>query len=224
MPWMKKKDEWWSYYCLGTSFSSKRGSGAIVGSGCLVPLKSGRRFCMSSQSIFPTLCAPSNDQETNTNQRNFQGSDPLPFKVLQFSLVFTKMKDTWHIKHLKVKKNATSKHYLSPSYPPLSLSSNLHSQTHLPCTTTILANGWQGAIEIVSETPPTDTHGNKQQCYLGFAATVLLLFVFLKGNGCFVGTNHSWDILLCGFEKKRRGSSVRKERNLPIYKISISIF
>ena len=49
-------------------------------------------------------------------------------------------------------------------------------------------------------------------------------FVFLEGNGCFAGTNHSWDVLLCGFEKKRRGSSVRKERNLPIYKISISIF
>ncbi|KAK7857482.1 hypothetical protein CFP56_017681 [Quercus suber] len=32
----------------------------------------------------------------------------------------------------------------------------------------------------------------------------------LKWLLCFAGTNHSWDILLCGFEKKRRGSSSDK--------------
>ena len=146
------------------------------------------------------------------------GSPPI-----QNSLVFSSFyADERHMAHKtsEGKRHATSKHHF---YPPLSLS-NLHSQTHIPQTPTILTNGRQGAIRMVSEMPPTNTHGNKQQCYKGFAATVLLFFVFLEGNGCFAGTNHSWDVLLCGFEKKRRGSSVRKERNLPIYKISISIF
>jgi len=49
MPWMKKKNELWSYYCLGTSFSSQwEKSKTIVGSSCLVPLKLEKCFCMNS--------------------------------------------------------------------------------------------------------------------------------------------------------------------------------
>ena len=143
---------------------------------------------------------------------------PLPSPPIQNSLVFSNFyPDERHMAH-KIsdgKRHATSKHHF---YPPLSLS-NLHSQTHIPYTPTIFANGRQGAIGMVPEMPPPNTHDNKQQRYKGFGATVLLFFVFLEENGYFAGTNHSWDVLLCGFEKKRRGSSLRKERNLPMYKI-----
>ena len=83
------------------------------------------------------------------------GSPPV-----QNSSVFSSFHpDEGHVAHKtsEGQKNATSKHYLSPSYPPLSLSSKLHSQTHLPCTPKILANGRQGAIGMVPEAPPTNT-------------------------------------------------------------------
>ena len=43
---------------------------------------------------------------SNGVQKGFKklGPAPLPFKILQFFPVLTWMKDTWHIKHLKVKK------------------------------------------------------------------------------------------------------------------------
>ena len=82
------------------------------------------------------------------------GSDSSPIQNSSIFPSFYPIKDMWHSK-----KYATSKHHLSPSYPPLSLS-NLHSQTHLLYTPTIFANRRQGAIGMVPETPPTNTHGD----------------------------------------------------------------
>ena len=107
---------------------------------------------------------------------------PLLFKILQFSPIFTRMKDMWCIKTSEGQKNATSKHYLSPSYPPFSLSSKLHSQTHLPYTPTILANGRQGAIGMVPKAPPTNTHGDFH--LLRKATWWLSIFTFCLSPAC----------------------------------------
>ena len=72
IPWVKKKADWWIYYCLGTLFSSQWGNQKLwLGSGCPVPLKLERCFYMNLQPIFPMLCASSDDQET-CNQKTFQ--------------------------------------------------------------------------------------------------------------------------------------------------------
>ena len=128
------------------------------------------------------------------------GLAPLPFKILQFSPVFTRMKDTWHIKTSEGQKIATSKHYLSPSYPPLSLSSNLHSQTHLPYTPIILANGQQGAIEMVPKAPSTNTYGDFH--LLRKATWWLSIFTF-----CSSPASTFWSLRKC---KKRNEIEILK--------------
>ena len=107
---------------------------------------------------------------------------------------FYPIKDMWHSK-----KHATSKHHLSSSYPPLSLS-NLHSQTHLPYTPTIFANRRQGAIGMVPETPPTNTHGDFH--LLRKATWWLSIFTF-----CSSPASTFWSLRKC---KKRNEIEILK--------------
>ena len=94
-----------------------------------------------------------------TKKKN--GPAPLLFKILQFSPVFTRMKNKWHIKHLEIKNKPHQNIIYLHLTHPFHLATSIHKwQTHLPYTLTILANGRKGAIRMVLEMPPTNTHGD----------------------------------------------------------------
>ena len=63
-----------------------------------------------------------------TKKKN--GPAPLLFKILQFSPVFTRMKNTWHIKHLEIKnKPHQNIIYLHLTHPFHSTATSIHKPT-----------------------------------------------------------------------------------------------